>query len=98
MSKRLEHCVPRTDYYRWNMADKALISLGELSRPATVLIEKISNAVGGICKPWQLVRVAKAEAEVERIRKESEIEVTDLHRRAIHRFVVEEAQRQANIE
>jgi hypothetical protein len=75
-----------------------LVSLGELSRPATVLIEKISDAVGGICKPWQMVRVAKAEAEVERMREVSQIQVTDLHKRAFRRFVTEEAVRQANIE
>jgi hypothetical protein len=28
-----------------------LINLGELSRPAIVLIEKISDAIGGIFKP-----------------------------------------------
>jgi len=50
------------------MTDDPLAKLGDLTKPATVLIEKISDAVGGIFKPHQLVRVAKAEAEVERIR------------------------------
>jgi hypothetical protein len=40
-----------------------LISIPDLSKPATVLIEKISDAVGGIAKPWQTVRVARAEAK-----------------------------------
>ena len=72
--------------------------LGDLSKPATVLIEKISDAVGGIFKPYQLVRVAKAEAEVGRIEAESRIQITDLQRRAMHRFLEEEAKKQSNIE
>ena len=74
------------------------VDLGELSKPATVLIEKISDAVGGIFKPHQIVRVAKAEAEVEQIRANSQIEVQDIHRRAMHRFLEEEAKKQKNIE
>lgn len=80
------------------MNDNPLAKLGELSRPATVLIEKISDAVGGIFKPYQIVRVAKAEAEADRIRAESQIQITDLHRRAMHRFLEEEARKQSNIE
>lgn len=76
----------------------SLINLGELSKPATVLIEKISDAVGGVFKPYQIKRIAKAEAEANLIEAESEIQITDLHRRAMHRFVEEEAQKQSNIE
>src|SRR5438045_3237989 len=78
--------------------ESSLINLGELSKPATVLIEKISDAVGGIFKPYQIVRVAKAEAEAETVRAESQIQITDLHRRAMHRFLEEEAKKQSNIE
>jgi len=76
----------------------SLINIGELSRPATVLVEKISDAVGGIFKPYQIVRVAKAEAQAERVRAESQIEISDLQRRAFHRFLNEEATKQKNIE
>jgi len=72
--------------------------LGELSRPATVLIEKVSDAIGGVFKPYQIVRVAKAEAEADKVRAKAEIDVTDLQRRAFHRFLEEEAKKQANIE
>jgi len=75
-----------------------LINLGDLTKPATVLVEKISDAVGGLFKPYQMIRVARAEAEVDRIRAESQIQITDLHRRAMHRFLEEEAKKQANIE
>ena len=80
------------------MSNNALINLGELSKPATVLIEKISDAIGGIFKPYQIIRVAKAEVEADRIRAESQIQITDLHWRAVHRFLEEEAKKQANIE
>jgi len=80
------------------MPDNSIINLGELSKPATVLIEKISDAVGGIFKPYQIVRIAKAEAEAERIKAESNIQVSDLQLRAFHRFLREEANKQENIE
>ena len=74
------------------------INLGDLSKPATVLIEKISDAIGGIFRPYQIRRIAQAEGEAEKIRTLSQIEITDLQRRAIQRFVVEEAKKQQNIE
>lgn len=80
------------------MMENPLANLGDLTKPATVLIEKISDAVGGIFKPFQIVRVAKAGAAAERIRAESEIQVTDLHRRAMQRFLEEEAKKQSNME
>lgn len=80
------------------MPDNSLINFGDLSKPATVLMEKVSDAVGGIFKPYQIKRVANAEAAAELIHAESEIQVTQLHRRAMHRFVEEEAKKQANIE
>jgi len=78
--------------------ESSLINLGELSKPATVLVEKISDAVGGIFKPYQIVRVAKAEAQADRVRAEGQIEISDLQRRAFHRFLDEEAMKQKNIE
>lgn len=80
------------------MTDNPLANLGELTKPATVLIEKISDAVGGIFRPHQIVRVAKAEAEAERVRAEAQIQLSDLHRRALRRFLEEEAKKQSNIE
>lgn len=78
--------------------ENPLAKLGDLTKPATVLIQKISEAVGGVFKPYQIVRVAKAEAEASRIQAEAQIQVTDLHRRAMHRFLEEEAKKQSNIE
>ena len=42
-----------------------------------MLVEKISDAVGGIFKPYQIVRVAKAEAQADRVRVEAQIEISD---------------------
>ena len=76
----------------------SIIDLGKLSKPIDTLIKKIAKGVGGSVEPWQIERVAKAEAEAARIKAESEIEKTDLHRRALHRLVEEEARHQKNME
>ena len=76
----------------------ALVGLGKLSKPADTLIKKVSNAVGVLFEPRQIKRVAKAKAEVARIEAQSEIEITELHRRAVRRWIEEEAQRQRNME
>ncbi|MGO3344013.1 MAG: DUF2806 domain-containing protein [Marinomonas sp.] len=76
----------------------SLVNVGKLSKPANTLIKKVSSAVGGVFEPWQIKRVAKAEAEASLIKAESEIKITDLHRRAMHRFVEEESNRQENME
>lgn len=71
---------------------------GKITEPATVLIQKISDAVGGLYKPYQIRRVAKAEAEAEIIKEQAQIKITNLQRRALARFVTEEAKKQDNIE
>jgi hypothetical protein len=82
------------------MADQnnSLINLGGLAEPAKVLIEKVSNAVGGVFKPYQIKRVAKAEAEAEMIKANTQIEISELQQRALNRFLLEEATKQENIE
>lgn len=95
------------------MSDFSLVNLGEITKPATVLIERSSDAVKGVLRPWQTRRVAGAESEVEahrirslaqaeadaaKIQAESEIEITDLHRRAFRRSLEQEAQFQTNME
>lgn len=76
----------------------SVIDIGKLAEPATKLVEKISDAIGGIAKPWQIRRVARAEADAEIIKAQAAIEVTDLQKRALERFLNEEAKKQANIE
>ena len=76
----------------------SIINVGELSKPATVLIEKISEAVGGIFRPYQIKRIAQANSDAAVIAAETDIKLTALHERAFHRFVNEEAKKQENIE
>lgn len=77
---------------------KSLINIGDLAAPATTLIEKIADAIGGVFRPQQIRKVAMAEADAEVIRARAEIEVSDIKRRALERFVEEEAKKQANME
>ena len=81
-----------------NNTPNSLINLGDLSKPANTLIEKVSNAVGGLFAPYQIKRIAKAEVEAELIKKQSEIEIKDLQRRAMSRWIEEEAHHQKNME
>lgn len=76
----------------------SLINLGELSKPATVLIEKISDATGALFEPYQIKRLAKAEAEADKIRTLGKLELSSLEQRAMHRLVTEETKKQENIE
>jgi hypothetical protein len=76
----------------------SLVNLGELSKPADTLIKKVSLAVGSLFEPWQIKRVAKAKTEADLINAVSEIEITDLYRRSMSRFVEEEATKQENME
>ena len=80
------------------MTESPLFSLGDLSKPATLLIEKISDAVGGIAKPWQIVRVARAEVKAETIRAKGRIQISEMEERALLRMVREEGKKQENIE
>lgn len=75
-----------------------MINFGDLSKPATVLIEKISDAIGAIYKPSQIKRIAHAEAEAEKIKALAGIEVSEIQQRALERLILEEGKKQENIE
>lgn len=76
----------------------SLINLGNLSKPATVLVEKVCNAVGIIYEPVHIKRRARAEAEAEKIKAVARIELSEIEHRAIERLVHQEARKQDNIE
>lgn len=87
----------------------SLINLGDLGKPIDTLINKISDATGVLYEPRRIRRRAEAESEAaitsakakaaaDIIKAESEIEITDLHRRAVQRLIREEAKRQKNME
>ena len=69
-----------------------------LSQPVTVLIEKISEAVGVLWEPFQIKRIAKANAKAALINAESYIEITEVGQRALRRLVNEEIHFQQNME
>ena len=77
---------------------KDFINVGDLTKPADTLIKKISNAVGVLFEPSQIKRIATAKAEAAKTEAKSEIEITELHRRALRRWIEEEAQQQQNME
>ena len=68
---------------------------GKLVKPADTLIKKISSAAGIL---YGLEKIAEAEAKAALIKARSDIEITDLQRRAANRWMAEEAQRQKNME
>lgn len=76
----------------------SIFNFGDLSKPATVLIEKISEAIGGLFKPFQIKRIANAQAEANIIEARAAIEINELHKRALNRFVNEETIKQINME
>lgn len=76
----------------------AIVNVGDLAQPATRLIEKISDAIGVLWEPRQIVRMAKAEAVADEIKTQSELANLDLQKRAMKRFLAEEMQKQKNIE
>ncbi|MDQ6986954.1 MAG: DUF2806 domain-containing protein [Mariprofundaceae bacterium] len=81
------------------MADgNSIINIGSLARPATVLIKKVSNAVGVLYEPRRIRRRAEAEAEAEKIKALAGIELTEIQQRGIERLVHQEARKQENIE
>ena len=80
------------------MSDNPLTNVGDLAKPFDTLVKKIAKGVGTLYEPRRIKNVAKAEAEAEKIKAASEIERTDLHRRAEQRRIEEEAKHQKNME
>ncbi|WP_416796236.1 DUF2806 domain-containing protein [Ciceribacter azotifigens] len=80
------------------MAEGSIINLGDISKPAAILVERVCDAVGGIAKPWQMKRVARAEVAVEQIRALGAIELTEIQERGLARLIEDAEQKQRNIE
>ncbi len=77
---------------------KSLVDLGELSKPATVLVKKVCNAVGILYEPRRIRKRAEAEADAEKIKALASTELNEIQQRAIDRLIHQEARRQENIE
>jgi len=80
------------------MAENALIDVGKLTKPATILIEKISNAIGIVYEPTRIRRKAIADADASKTKAISNLEIDDIEKRALNRLVTEETKKQENIE
>jgi len=81
------------------MADEnSVINLGDISKPVTVLIEKISNAVGVLYEPRRIRKRAEAEVEAGKIKPLASIELNEIQQRGIDRLVHQEGRKQENIE
>lgn len=79
--------------------NQSLIKIdGDISRPLTRLIEKVSDAIGTLYEPCRIRKLAKAEVEANKIKALGEIETTEIQKRAIKRLVREEGKKQENIE
>jgi len=71
---------------------------GKIVEPATVLIRKIADAIGGGFRPRQIRRIAEAEADAAVIKAKADIDIEELQQRALIRFIMEESKKQDNIE
>lgn len=80
------------------MPNVSLVDVGKLSKPATVLVEKISNAIGIVYEPRRIKQKAIAEAEASKTKALMDLEIEDIQKRALNRLVTEEIKKQENIE
>jgi hypothetical protein len=75
-----------------------LADFRDWSKPVNTLIEKCADAIGGSFRPYQITRIAEAEAKAEEIRALAEIKIDRIQRRAATRFIAEETKKQINME
>lgn len=81
------------------MAEGAsLFNIGELAKPATVLVEKVCGAIGIVYEPTRIKRKAAADAAAEVTLASARIEISEMQRRGIERLIVQEGRKQENIE
>lgn len=81
---------------------------GDWGKPANTLIDRVSEALGGIFKPNQIRRIAKAEADARFISAQGDQRVADLQgsaneqpqlqERTMRRIVASEVRKQINVE
>jgi hypothetical protein len=76
----------------------SLIEVGKLTEPATKLLQVIQDTGIGYFRPFQIKRIARAEAEAAIIKAQAEVDVSELQRRAVSRWLNEEERRQLNME
>ncbi len=75
-----------------------LEGIEKLSEPVCKLLGMIENAVGKLWEPVHAQRMANADAKVAIIKANTAVDITDIQRRAVHRWLHEEEAAQRNIE
>ncbi|MFJ3075310.1 MULTISPECIES: DUF2806 domain-containing protein [Pseudomonas] len=77
---------------------KSILDLSNLTQPASILIEKISNAIGVLYEPKKIIKLAQAQAHADLIKFNSKAQLSELEQRAIHNLIQRETIKQDNIE
>jgi hypothetical protein len=80
------------------MSDSPIKIDVDLTKPATVLVEKIAGAVGMVYEPTRIRKMAKAEADSMIILAKGKVKATALEKRAAARLLSEESRKQKNME
>lgn len=74
------------------------VNLGDFSEAAKLLIEKVSDALGGLAGPWQTRRMARAEVDADIMRANGDIRISAMQERAYYRSLQERDLHQLNME
>lgn len=80
------------------MSDNTLINFGDLTKPATALIEKVSGACWLGYEPFHARRIAKAEIDIAKLKAEAALEISEIERRGLERLTKQAGLEQKNIE
>ena len=75
-----------------------IVGMGAIAKSAELLIQRVFNAVGVVYEPHRIRKLAKAKSDAAITAAESEIKITDLHRRAAAGWLKEIVQDQSNME
>lgn len=81
-----------------NSDEKSILNISNLTQPASLLIEKISDAVGVLYEPRKIIKLAQAQAHAELISFNSKLQLSELELRAVQSHIQREAFKQDNIE
>ncbi len=80
------------------MSDNSLINFGDLTKPATTLIERISGAFWLGYEPFHALRMAKSEIDIAKLKVEAALEISEIERRGLERITNQAGVEQKNIE
>ena len=84
------------------MGELNILGLGKLATPITTAIEKIADGIGVIYEPIHIKRIGKANAEIKRyqdiMEANTKLEISDIEKRGLTRFIHEEEIKQRNLE